>query len=99
MPPNNITGTKGVARAMTKICQGPAYKEGTTWFQELYFRYYYYSNSYYISTLGKSTRTHLYGAMKNSDGSGVDLQRRIINIIQHYKVISTLIIFTCKSNV
>ena len=32
---NTITGTKGVARAMTKICQGPAYKEGTTWFQEL----------------------------------------------------------------
>ena len=28
-------GTKGVARAMSKIVQGPAYKEGITWFQQL----------------------------------------------------------------
>ena len=29
------TGTKGVARAMTKIAQGPNYKEGSTWFRQL----------------------------------------------------------------
>lgn len=29
------TGTKGVARAMNKICHGPAYKEGNTWFRQL----------------------------------------------------------------
>lgn len=30
------SGTKGVAKAMNKIAQGPAYKEGTTWFQQLF---------------------------------------------------------------
>lgn len=29
------TGTKGVARAITKIAQGPNYKEGSTWFRQL----------------------------------------------------------------
>ena len=28
-------GTKGVAKAMKKIAQGPSYKEGVTWFQQL----------------------------------------------------------------
>ena len=38
------------------------------------------------STTGKSTKTHLYWAMKTCDGTGDDLQRWIMNIIQHYQV-------------
>ena len=38
------------------------------------------------STTGKSTKMHLYRAMKTCDGTGGDLQRRIMNIIKHYQV-------------
>ena len=32
---NANAGTKGAAKAMNKIAQGPLYKEGTTWFRQL----------------------------------------------------------------
>jgi hypothetical protein len=66
-------GTKGAAKAMNKIAQGPLYKEGTTWFRQL-------------SDKRRSTKTHLYWAMKNCDGTGSDLQKRIMNIIPHYQL-------------
>ena len=56
-------GTKGVARAMNKICQGPAYKEGTTWFRQLsdkrmlvkitttFIEFFYYRKEYKDTSL------------------------------------------------
>lgn len=86
-----------MARAVAKIAHGPAYKEGTTWFQQLADKRKWISGLFIVlvdsctlhTTIGKSTKTHFYWAMKNCDGSGDDLRARILNIIKHYQVYST----------
>lgn len=86
-------GTKGVAKAMKKIAQGPQSKEGDKWFLELSDKRkwsvsleYHHWLSFLLIQLGKSTKTHLYWAMKNCDGTGDDLRKRIMNILKHYQV-------------
>ena len=79
---------------MNKIAQGPAYKEGTTWFHQLsdkrvlmlMFNFNVQLATYIVEHAGKSTKTHLYWAMKNCDGTSDNLRRRIMNITKHYQV-------------
>ena len=105
---NANAGTKGAAKAMNKIAQGPLYREGTTWFRQLsdkrmsvschtvYIHVYVHVHIHGIYrhvqctacvlySTGRSTKTHLYWAMKNCDGTGSDLQKQIMNIIPHYQ--------------
>ena len=47
--------------------------------------------------IGKSTKTHMYWAMKNCGGDGAQLRSGILNVVQHYQV-SNACTCTCMCN-
>ena len=77
---------------MKKISQGANKWEGINWWRELsdkseystYINRTTYKNG---SVTGKSTKVHLYWAMRNCNGSPEDLRCKIINISKHYQVL------------
>ena len=98
-----IPGTKNVAKELQKISQGANKWEGVNWFQQLsdkrqptclQLKYMQKCVCGLILCtcihVGKSTKVHMYWAMKNCDSSSEDLRQKIMNTSKHYQVI-----FTC----
>ena len=86
-------GTKNVAKELKKICQGANKWEGVNWWRELADKRTSYKQKYTCTCMcmqnhliGKSTKVHLYWAMKNCDGSPEDLRHKIMNTSKHYQV-------------
>lgn len=61
-----------MARDMKKICSGTRRDEGIKWFTQL-------------SDKAKATKTHVYWAMRNNDGTAAGFQQYLLNIVDHYQ--------------
>lgn len=80
-----------MAKELKKICQGAQKWEGVHWWRELADKR---KDTFYqllcilcvIESIGKSTKVHLYWAMRNSNGSPEDLRHNIMNTSKHYQV-------------
>lgn len=75
---------------MKAIAEGAAKHARTKWFPELSDKCKKWFVFYQTPLIGKSTKTHLYYCMKNSDGCPDTLQSSIDNIVQHYQEESPL---------
>lgn len=94
-----IPGTKNVAKELKKIAQGANKWEGVNWFRELSDKrkcmnlhvcgVYGHVHVYTCECepcAGRSTKVHLYWAMKNCNGSPENLRQKILNTSSHYEV-------------
>ena len=85
------TGTKNVAKQMTKISQGRVRDKRVTWFPELADKSMFMWEDVLISislhAIGKSIKTHLYWCMRNCEEKADHLKSpRVENIPSHYQV-------------
>ena len=95
-----------MAKQMKKVAQGAKKREGVTWFTDLSDKSTYsflipifvhiHVQSYFHCFIVKSTKVHLYWAMKNCCGTKEDLQKRVLNISKHYQVIVLCRIYGCS---
>ena len=83
-------GTKNVAKEIKKIAHGAKKLEGVSWWPELSDKCkvckLYNKVEYMYFHAGKSTKVHMYWAMKNCTGSAEDLRQKIMNTSKHYQV-------------
>ena len=66
-------GVKSMKKALKSISSGPKYKEGKTWFEQLY------------DHKEEPVATHVHWALRNCEQNPQTLQSQLSNVVNHYK--------------